>query len=179
MAYVIRFCALLWCALLMLVLVTRPAAASQPDLLEWRDAKSLTALIHHLEEWLDRNTELPRASNTPNVRQIGLVNAAHLHAPIHSSQQSTTRGLYDPHEATIYLVRPWDRRNPFDVAVLLHELVHHRQREHGHWYCPGAQELPAYRIQDKWLAELGLEADINWIAVVLEAGCTPRDIHPD
>ena len=49
----------------------------------------------------------------------------------------------------------------------------------GHWYCPGAQELSAYRTQQAWLAELGLELDVNWIAVVLESGCTPRDFHPD
>ncbi|MEI4261656.1 DUF6647 family protein [Roseovarius sp. D0-M9] len=25
----------------------------------------------------------------------------------------------------------------------------------------------------------GLRANVNWLAVVLDAGCTRRDIHPD
>lgn len=45
--------------------------------------------------------------------------------------------------------------------------------------CPAAQELPAYRLHDARLAEWGLQAGVNWVAVVLDAGCTPRDIHPD
>lgn len=176
---VIGFGALLGRALMTLVLLGSAASALQPDPLAWRNAKSFPDLIEHLEEWLDRNTDLPRSAAMPKIRQIGLAQAAQLHTSLHSSQQETTRGLYDPQGETIYLVRPWDNRNPFDVAVVLHELVHHRQKDYGHWYCAGVQELPAYRIQDKWLAEMGLEAEINWIAVILEAGCTPRDIHPD
>ncbi len=45
--------------------------------------------------------------------------------------------------------------------------------------CPVAQELPAYRLQEAWFGELGLEPDVNWIAVTLEAGCARRDIHLD
>jgi hypothetical protein len=44
---------------------------------------------------------------------------------------------------------------------------------------PGAQEPDAYRLQAAWLAERGQEIEVNRIAVVLAAGCTPKDIHPD
>lgn len=47
-------------------------------------------------------------------------------------------------------------------------------REH-----PGAQGRTAYRLQDGRLRLRGLEADVNRIAVALEAGCTPSDIHPE
>ncbi|MEM9911608.1 MAG: DUF6647 family protein, partial [Pseudomonadota bacterium] len=154
-------------------------AVAEQDALAWRDAKSINALRIHLEEWLDRNTDLSRSQNIPKIQHISVAQAAQMHTPLHSSQLGKTRGLYDPETQTIYLVRPWDKHNPYDVAVLLHELVHHRQKGHGHWYCAGAQELPAYRIQEQWLAELTLKANINWIAVFLEAGCTPRDFHPD
>jgi len=76
-------------------------------------------------------------------------------------------------------VRPWSADEPFSVSVLLHELVHHRQAEDGHWYCSGAQELPAYKLQQAWLDRFGLKANINWVAVLLESGCTPKDIYPD
>ncbi|MGI9367922.1 MAG: DUF6647 family protein [Ruegeria sp.] len=89
-----------------------------------------------------------------------------------------TRGLYDPMESTIYLVHPWKPADPQDISVLLHELVHHRQVGH-HFYCLGAQEEQAYRLQEDWLSEQGLQADVNWIAIVIDAGCAPKDIHPD
>ena len=179
MSHVPRFGALIACALL---LVTSPAStfsAPQTDPLAWRDLSSLPALTEHLDEWLDAHTDLPRRKTPPRIQLIGGGWAASLQTAAQSFRSDKTRGLYDSGSETIYLVRPWNGRDPHDVSVLLHELVHHRQAMSGHWYCPGAQELPAYRIQDRWLNALGLESNVNWIAVVLEAGCTPRDIHPD
>ncbi len=143
----------------------------------WRSASSLCELTEFLEDWLDEHAPWPRRSETPTIRLISPERAAGLGGPS-GRGHGTRRGLYDPETATVYLVRPWDRQDVQDAAVLLHELIHHRQAPH-HWYCAGAQEPPAYRLQDAWLAERGLEADVNWIAVVLEGGCQPRDFHPD
>lgn len=174
-----RFGALVTCALILLSPMARTAGAAQSDPLAWRNAGNLAELVSHLETWLDTNTDLPRRDSMPTFAQVSLAKANDLQRGAQAVRADTTRGLYDPETQAIYLVRPWDARNPFDVSVLLHELVHHRQNGGGHWYCPGAQELDAYRIQEAWLAELGLEPNVNWIAVILEAGCTPRDIHPD
>ncbi|MDA7428170.1 hypothetical protein PGB28_06850 [Primorskyibacter aestuariivivens] len=171
----------LWLArtrFLCLFILLVPAHASA-DLLAWRDARNMGELVAHLETWLDRNTDLPRRDSPPEIRMITTARAASLAPGKLWAGQDTLRGLYDPEAEAIWLVRPWDARNPFDASTLLHELIHHRQAASGHWYCPGAQELPAYRIQQAWLNEMGLEPDVNWIAVMLEAGCTPRDIHPD
>ncbi|MDU8913640.1 DUF6647 family protein [Aestuariicoccus sp. MJ-SS9] len=174
-----RFGAPVACALMTLAQTLTPANAAESDPLAWREAGTLPALVAHLEDWLDANTDLPRRDSAPDIALIGAARAASMHTSRHASQEGHARGLYDEEAGAIYLVRPWDARNPYDVSVLLHELAHHRQAEAGHWYCPGAQELPAYRLQDEWLGALGLAADVNWVAVVLEAGCTPRDIHPD
>jgi hypothetical protein len=171
----------LWLArtrFLCLFILLAPVSASA-DLLAWREARAIGDLAKHLETWLDRNTDLPRRDTPPEVRLVTPALAASLAPGKLWAGQGRLRGLYDPETETIWLVQPWDIRNPFDVSTLLHELVHHRQAGHGHWYCPGAQELPAYRLQQAWLNELGLEPKVNWIAVILEAGCTPRDIHPD
>ncbi len=156
-----------------------PVAAHATDLLAWRDAQSMHDLVEQLETWLDANTDLPRRGDTPSIMFTNPVSAAAMGGTRHSAGDSTLRGLYDPEDQTVWLVQPWDARNPYDVSALLHELVHHRQAEAGHWYCPGAQELRAYREQRAWLEEMGLEPNVNWIAVVIESGCTPRDIHPD
>jgi len=162
-----------------LVLNLIAGAATAGDLLAWREARSLPDLVAHLETWLDENTDLPRRAEAPEIWQTSTATVARLAPMRAASDASRTRGLYDPASETIWLVRPWNAKNPYDVSVLLHELVHHRQAGHGHWYCPGAQELPAYRLQQAWLNEMGLEPNVNWVAVILEAGCTPRDIHPD
>lgn len=174
-----RFSARVACALCLVAFSQSPAPASQTDPLAWRDASEMQSLIDHLELWLDAHSDLPRRTSAPLIRLVGADRVASLQATSRSSKSAHTRGLYDPETATVYLVRPWESRDPHDVSVLLHELVHHRQAEAGHWYCAGAQELPAYRLQEAWLAAQGLRANVNWIAVVLDSGCTPRDIHPD
>ena len=153
-------CSLMFC----LALLGSVAEADASDKMYWRDAPDLPGLVAHLDDWLDRYAGLPR---NPEPAAIRWADEQSLNA---LSGRRHARGLYDPESATIWLARPWAPRNPFDVGVLLHELVHHRQAVSGHWYCPGAQELPAYRLQQAWLNDLGLEPDVNWIAVVLEAG---------
>lgn len=166
---------LIYCLLTLCVATDAQAA----DSLAWRDAKSVAALMGHLEEWLDQNTDLPRRDIAPEVRWTTQAAVPLLTGSTRAARVGTIRGLYDAETVTIWLVRPWSARDPRDVGVLLHEMVHHRQIGAQHWYCPGAQELPAYRAQEAWLAELGLELNVNWVAVVLESGCSPRDIHPD
>lgn len=166
-------------AALLLCGFATPAEAglrSDPDA-GWRDAKSIPELVEVLETWLDANTEYGRRDTTPFVRTISPSMAVSLHG-IAGRGHGRTRGLYDGETSTVYLIMPWSPKDAADVSVLLHELVHHRQAPH-HFYCPAAQEEAAYRLQDRWLGERGLSADANWIAVILEAGCTPRDIHPD
>ncbi|WP_420326882.1 DUF6647 family protein [Mameliella sp.] len=165
--------------LLSLPPLTEASANARAEPLAWRHAETTSDLVTHLEDWLDARTELPGRGTPPQIRVIGETRARNLLTRPASRKGGRTRGLYDPESGTVYLIRPWDPRNPFDASVLLHELVHHRQAKAGHWYCPGAQELPAYRLQDAWLHEMGLAADVNWIAVVLEASCPRRDIHPD
>lgn len=166
-------------ALYCLALSASAAPAIAQDLLAWREAKNITDLIDHLDVWLDGNTDLPRRDTAATIRMTSPTDAVAL-TGVHSTiNAETVRGLYDSESTTIWLVYPWSPKDPRDVSVLLHEPVHHRQAEAGHWYCLGAQELPAYKTQQAWLGELGLELNANWIAVLLEAGCTPRDIHPD
>lgn len=154
---------------------TTHAAEPRPD---WQRATSLPDLIHTLDHWLDAESPYPARATAPRIR---LISPQQARAMSESGGRlgSTRRGLYDPDTQTIFLVRPWSMRNPQDVSVLLHELIHHRQATARHWYCPGQQELPAYRLQDAWLADQGESISINWIAASLAAGCTPDDFHPD
>ena len=143
----------------------------------WRDTRTLTELVEVFDTWLDQNTDFHRTDARPQVEIISPSFAASIQgSPV--SRFGRLRGLFDPGTSTIYLILPWDRNNPYDASVLLHELVHVRQFSR-HYSCPGAQEEAAYRHQDDWLRERGLHAQVNWIAVILEAGCNRRDFHPD
>jgi len=144
------------------------------------EAPAVAALLPELEVWLDANSDYARAG-TPLAR-IVFVEAGH-EIP-HDGQTtrlgSTVRGVYEDESATIYLVRPWFGDDPRDKSVLLHELVHHRQAAGPrHWYCPQAMEWDAYKLQEAWLAEHGLESGFHWAAILLDSSCSVRDHHPD
>ena len=143
----------------------------------WRNTESITELVEIFDTWLDENTDFPRSEVSPKIEIVSPSFAVSIQGSS-ASNFGYTRGLFDPASSTIYLILPWDRKNPHDASVLLHELVHARQVSR-YYFCPGAQEEAAYRLQDDWLRERGLQAKVNWIAVVLEAGCNRRDFHPD
>ena len=169
----------LWLAVLMIF--ASSAAATTTVRLDpepaWRHVESLAELIDVLDTWLDKKTDLQRPETRPTVMAISPSKAASIRG-LSGSNYVRTRGLFDPDSSTIYLIQPWDQKDAHDASVLLHELVHARQASR-YYFCPGAQEKLAYRLQDAWLGERGLQAQVNWIAVELEAGCTRRDFHPD
>jgi len=136
-----------------------------------------SALVDRLDTWLDAHVDLPRRDTPPTIRRISAALARET-GGTPKRGYGAAGAFYDPDTATISLVDPWSATSSHDVSVLLHEFVHHRQVGRG-YACQGAEEMPAYRAQADWLAERGLELDVNWIAIVLDAGCTPRDIHPD
>jgi len=143
----------------------------------WQNAESITELVDIFDTWHEQNTDFRRPEASPTIEFITASVAASNQGSAASSF-GKLRGLFDPNTSTIYMIHPWDWKNPDDASVFLHELVHARQTSH-HYYCPGAQEEAAYRLQDNWLRERGLEANVNWIAVVLKSGCSRRDFHPD
>jgi hypothetical protein len=155
-------------AVLSLVAFSQPGQAG---------SASLPELIEELESWLDTNSPWPRRETPPAIRMLPPSLAAGQYGSA-GYAGGRLRAFYDGGTDMITLVSPWDIRDPADQSVLLHELAHHRQAPH-HWYCAGAQELPAYRLQAAWAEENGAKVSINWMAAVMESGCTRRDIHPD
>ncbi len=69
---------------------------------------------------------------------------------------------YDLSRRRIYLVQPWTSEEPFDLSVLLHELIHAVQLDNRDWPCPGAPEWEAYTLQFLWLQDQGIMPDFDW-----------------
>ena len=138
----------------------------------------LVSLVDKLDSWLDRESHYPRRPEAATVRLFDPkdVNPATYLSGVEGSK---LRGYYVPSSSTIWLVRPWSADNPRDVSVLLHELVHHRQQVLKLWQCPNAQELSAYKLQDRWLAERGLHARVNWLAVLIGSSCHAATVNAD
>jgi hypothetical protein len=142
-----------------------------------RSAAIASTHVAALESWLDANSDYPRRGTRPEIRVITRSAAARLDGAREARFLGRARAYFDPGSDRIYLIAPWNPRDPHDVSVLLHELVHHRQAP-GYWYCPQAQEWDAYRLQAEWLEQLGIHPDFSWIAIALESSCVRRDIHP-
>ena len=87
-------------------------------------------------------------------------------------------GVYDDVDEQICLAKPWDINNKRDQSVLLHELIHFVQFRSKGWFCPQKTEWEAYKLQEAWMRENGLEPNFNWAFILLESSCGVRDRHP-
>lgn len=87
------------------------------------------------------------------------------------------RAAYDMEARRIFLVRPWSADDPMHVSSLLHELVHHVQWTRRTWDCMYEPEWQAYKMQDKWLKERGVEAGFDWFFIFAISRCQPN-VHP-
>ena len=95
--------------------------------------------------------------------------------------QEHLKGLYDKQNYKIILVRPWDSAKPYDVSILLHELIHFVQYNSQEWACWPKTEWEAYKLQEAWLQERGYEPEFNWLQIYFLSRCPirdPSDIHP-
>ena len=64
--------------------------------------------------------------------------------------------VYDDLNETILLPENWKGDTPAELSVLVHEMVHHLQKEsHLRYECQGAREELAYKVQEKWLSLFG------------------------
>ena len=142
------------------------------------DARQISPeVLSDLNTWLDANVEYDRPDSNPQIKIVSPERILTLHG-VPDRAGGPTLGLYDEITETIYLAEPWSADTLYDVSVLLHEMVHHRQAQQ-HWYCPQAQEWRAYQIQAQWLVEQDIEDEFYWPAILLQSSCAKRDIHPE
>ncbi len=66
--------------------------------------------------------------------------------------------LYAKGEKVLYLSHEIDLSTLLGRSILVHELVHHLQRENDvHFECAEAAEAQAYQLQGQWLHEHGIK----------------------
>ena len=162
------------------VLVAAPAFAGT-EIAGTHSARAQQQVLQTMEElnlWLDRNTHLPR-STVPLARIEFVPQGSEvLYEGQMTRLEDTVRGVYDSASTSIYLVGKWTSDDFHDRSVLLHEMVHHRQDNAKHWYCPHAMEWDAYLIQEDYLKAHDRTGNFNWAWVLLQSSCAMRDHHP-
>ena len=138
-----------------------------------------TELVRDLLGWIGAHSDYDVAAAQADPPEIRLCDTGDdlPYRDGHTLVETGEIALYDPRRKLIHLVRPWHPDQPRDQSVLLHELVHHVQLTSRSWYCLQETEWQAYRLQEKWLAEAGIDPKFDWLWIHTLSVC-PRDVHP-
>ncbi|MDX1605644.1 MAG: DUF6647 family protein [Candidatus Competibacterales bacterium] len=138
------------------------------------------ALVTRLLQWIGVNSDYdtaPYVTDPPTV-----LFCSHGESIDYEGQAVTVqrhmKGLYDKDNNTIFLVRPWSGDDPYNRSTLLHELIHLVQYNSRDWPCWHKTEWEAYKLQEAWLNERGLESGFNWMDILILSRCSARDVHP-
>ena len=110
----------------------------------------LTALMI----WLGANTPFNTNHDIPRVIFLPQAQMEEMFYKGNDKGVNTLDGLYDAESDTIILPDTWDRRKPWDLGVLLHEMVHYLQDQNEiHFNCTAEMERDAWPIQQQYLKE--------------------------
>jgi hypothetical protein len=127
-------------------------------------------VLRTIEAWLVRNFDLPAGRSLPAIRKVPPAQIAALHyrgqfnplepLPIGDTSTNDVVAAYDPRTETIYLPLQWTGASPVELSVLVHEMVHHLQKQAKLKYmCLQEGERLAYGAQDRWLHEAGFSLE--------------------
>jgi len=123
------------------------------------DQSSLTSLMVELFTAIRLVSGYPSPDVLPQIQRVTVVE---MQQKICGGRSCGVKAFYHP-EWGVYVDEALDIQNSvFDRSILLHELVHHLQKTTGKFdavanfcYRRNAQELEAYQIQNRYLADQG------------------------
>jgi Mlc titration factor MtfA (ptsG expression regulator) len=123
------------------------------------DVSPLTSLLVELFTAIRLVSGYPSPDVLPQIHRVPV---AEMQQKICGGRSCSVRAFYHP-EWGVYVDEALDIQNDaFDRSILLHELVHHLQKTTGKFdsmpnVClrRNAQELEAYEIQNRYLADRG------------------------
>jgi hypothetical protein len=147
------------------------------------------ALLNAIVTWLSIAFELPTTDSLPVIALASKDAIAHFGATgaLSDGRQDATPkpadepqvlALYDALDKTVYLPEGWVGGTPAELAMLVHEMVHHLQHAaHLEFACPQEREALAYAAQERWGVLFGrnVNADLGLdpLRVALISSCIP------
>ena len=116
----------------------------------------LTALMI----WLGASTPFNTNHDIPNILFVTQVQMEEMFYKGTDTMPNTLHGLYDKESDTIILPDKWDRRKPWDMGILLHEMIHYLQDQNKMKFnCVANMEKDAWPIQQLYLEK---QHDYSW-----------------
>ena len=114
-------------------------------------------LLLSLILWIGANSTLP-VEGVP-LPEVEFLSSEELHT-LYTIEDVCDTGeisaLYDLNNTIIYLLEDWDKSNLIDRSFLLHELVHHLQKEEG-YELRIIREEESYELQFMYLRESAID----------------------
>lgn len=138
-----------------------------------------TSLIDSLLDWVELNTQydVSKTRQDPPILDFCKVGELIEYEGLQIMVDAGLNAAYDSHRRTINIVGSWNPDSTWDQSILLHELVHDVQLQNREWYCLQQPEWEAYRLQDAWLQQQGMQSGFDWLYIYFLSRC-PRDHHP-
>ena len=107
--------------------------------------------------WIGANSTLPAEGVIlPEVEFLSSEELRTLYIIEDVCDTGEIRALYDLNNTIIYLLEDWDKSNLIDRSFLLHELVHHLQKEEG-YEVRIIREEESYELQFMYLRESAID----------------------
>ncbi|MDJ0641019.1 MAG: hypothetical protein QNJ20_19550 [Paracoccaceae bacterium] len=157
-----------------------PEECPEPDNTDAAPLSPAADVMEELLSWIEAQTayDVSALRNSPPEISFCAVGERIPYEAGSALVDVALNGAYDHLRNTILLVQPWNPDDPRDRSVLLHELLHAAQLQNRTYACLEEAEWEAYRLQEAYLAERGLESGFDWLQIYFWSQC-PRDIHPD
>jgi hypothetical protein len=169
----------------LLISTSFSAASNKPESQVVSDLPTQAMLVE-IETWLSKTFDLPLPTTHPRIELASPARIAALRyrafklqsSDANAGDGSDTLAVYDNATQTIYLPEGWTGMKPAEMSVLVHEMVHHMQRQAKLKYeCPPASEKVAYEAQIRWLVGFGLtlesEFGIDAFTLLVRTACGP------
>ena len=136
------------------------------------------SLLDMIELWLVSNFDLEPAKMPPQLQSLPAARLVELrYGPDSPVRPGDVFAAYDQDSRTIYLTSGWVGRDPAELSVLVHEMVHHLQASAGtRFACPAEREKLAYQAQEAWLHLVGTDLQtalhVDPAALLVASICT-------
>ena len=138
----------------------------------------MNGILTALMIWLGTNTPLSVNHELPNVLFLPQEKMEQIFYGDNEYEPEQLHGMYNKETDTIILAEDWNRNDPWDLGVLVHEMVHYLQDKNEMKYaCTQEMEKLAWPIQQFYLKKVwnyDWDYDGLWFLVISSCG---SDLH--
>ena len=139
--------------------------------------RAMKEIITALMIWIGANSSLDTLIDIPQVIFLPQKQMESLYYSAGNIKTGTLHGFYNTKQDVVILPDTWDRREGWDLSVLLHEIVHYVQDMNRVTFkCLQEMEKDTWPLQQKYLKEVhNIDWEYDKLWYVLTSTCLPND----